>query len=158
MENNSHLQDQTVENIKVSVLHLVNINKVVFLDYATFQSNLGTSLFVESHDVLRSTSFCALGNLNFWQNSGLLGGAMALRGVSIDTMCKSKVLFKNNYSIYGGALYLKNTTCNVVPHELLSQTTFEFFENSAESWKRHFLCICSRLEFRKCVSAKFKLK
>ena len=56
---------------------------------------------------------------------------MVLRGLSIDTTCKSNVLFKNNYSIYGGALYLKNMTCNVVPHELLSQTSFEFFENSA---------------------------
>ena len=49
---------------------------------------------------------------------------MALRGVAIVTCnrCKSKVLFKNNYGVYGGALYLETTNCPE-PHAM----TLEFF-------------------------------
>ena len=130
MENNTHImQNRTVEDLEVSGIHLVNVKKVVFRNHTTFQNNIGTPLFVENKHSY--TGFCILGNLIFRQNFGLLGGAMALHGVSINTSCKSKVLFKDNNSVYGGALYLENTECHVGLHGTMSQTTFKFFENSA---------------------------
>ena len=132
LENNTHImQNHTVEDFEVSGIHLVNVNEVVFLNQTTFQNNIGTSLYVESMEIMHSTGFCILGNLIFRQNFGLLGGAMALRGVSINTTCKSKVLFEDNYGVYGGALYLEKSPCDVVSHGTLSQMTFEFFDNNA---------------------------
>ena len=136
LENNSghiYVQDQpNAQNIETSVILLSNINNLLLIN-TTFKNNWGTSLVIEpGKDQGTVLNLCILGFLAFQNNSGLLGGGLALNSVNINSSCESDILFVTNSSVYGGALYLKNT--HMYSSALLPcSTAITFSDNSART-------------------------
>ena len=136
LENNSghiYVQDQPIaQNIETSVIFLSNINNLLLVN-TTFKNNWGTSLLIEPGKGQGTMlNFCVLGFLVFQNNSGLLGGGLALNSVNINSSCKSDILFVTNSGVYGGALYLENT--HLYSSGLLPcSTAINFSDNSART-------------------------
>ena len=111
-EGNSINTEITSRNLYI--FSVSNINKLLISD-VTFYNNIWTPFVLRSDK--KSLNWQALylhlsGNLFFWQNSGLFGGACAL--YNLDVIANSRdeavTVFKGNSAVYGGALYIYRLT------------------------------------------------
>ena len=94
--------------INIDEVHIVNVN---------FTQNLGTPLLIQTEQELGDAILSISGNLMFYENFGLLGGACGLQNVLINISHQSILVFNSNHASLGGALYLvdsklTNTSCN----------------------------------------------
>ena len=132
VENNTgSYKEDASESLKATIVYIKNVNRLIIHD-STFQKSLGTSLVFENEQFygVNRLDLCIMGNLQFDANTGIYGGAMSLYSVVINSSCQSTILFKENYAVYGGALYLENSPSQCVcPGECL--TTLEFNDNRA---------------------------
>ena len=130
VENNTSLyEEDTSESLEATIVYFKNANRLIIRD-SNFQNNLGTSLVFENEQV--NLDLCLMGDLLFDANTGIHGGAMSLYSVAINSSCQSTIMFKENYAVYGGALYLENSQGSCVcPGAHACLTTLEFIDNRA---------------------------
>ena len=80
-----------------------------------------------------------MGTTVFQQNSGYLGGALALHNVRLDSSCEGNLLFKKNNGVYSGAMYLDNVEAgSIIPHfnnlyNIKCKVNYNFAGNSART-------------------------
>ena len=107
------------DELQQAVISLSSIYHLLFTD-STFINNSGTSFIITDNVIVFPAALQLEGNIVFYNNTGLFGGACALRNIAVDTRGTGKIVFENNVAIYGGALYFDSvllpraTSCNLV--------------------------------------------
>ena len=111
-----------IGDIRSTILNLANVNQIQIED-SSFSNNQGTALAVTPKN---KTWLSIRGENNFINNTGVLGGACNLGDVHV--MIKTnRTVFEGNSAVYGGALYLNNTTLS----ETKCNNKVRFINNTA---------------------------
>ncbi len=96
-----------IGDLESSIFSFSLVDKIIVED-SSFSDNQGTPLIVKPNRAHLSLK----GAIRFTNNTGVLGGACELHSVhvTVETNTEVEVIFEGNKGVYGGALYLSNTT------------------------------------------------
>ena len=114
-----------IRDIRSTILHLAVVHQIQIED-SSFSNNKGTALAVTPKQNKNKTCLSIRGEINFTNNTGVLGGACNLDDVHVMIKTNSTV-FEGNSAVYGGALYLNNTALS----ETKCNNKVRFINNTA---------------------------